>query len=104
VSFAFPEIFSQIVIAVSPVWTGRRILPSKNFNANNSLTAVRNFRRHAELRKPWNNAFKPASIANYEGMLVARAEQFVQKLKTLCKLQESNDEPIDLSMWINYFT
>ena len=86
------------------MWTGRRILPSKNFNANNSLTAVRDLRRHAELRKPWNNAFKPAVIANYEGMLVARADQFVEKLKTVCKLQESNQEPADLSMWINFFT
>lgn len=99
-----PYILGPSGMPKGPMWTGRRILPSKNFNANNSLTAVRDFRRHAELRKPWNNAFKPASIANYEGMLVARAEQFVQKLETLCKLQESNHEPIDLSMWINYFT
>ncbi|KAF4611795.1 hypothetical protein D9613_003715 [Agrocybe pediades] len=84
-----------------PMWDGRRILPSKNFNKQNSLTSVRDLRRHAELRKPWNNAFKPSAIASYEEMLRVHAEQFIQKLSELC---QSKSGSIDLAMWINYFT
>lgn len=82
------------------MWEGRRVLPSKNFDVNNSLTAVRNQRRHAELRKPWDAALKPSTIVDYYGMLAARTEQLVEKLKELSKSQAS----INLSLWINYFT
>lgn len=85
------------------VWEGRRLLPSKNFNRNYSLTSVRDSRRHAELRKPWDAAFKPAAMANYEGMLTARAEQLITKLKDFSS-SESSGCTVDISLWLNYFT
>ncbi|KAF8968763.1 high nitrogen upregulated cytochrome P450 monooxygenase 2 [Flammula alnicola] len=76
-----PYILGASGMPKGPMWAGRRILPSKNFNANNSLSAVRDLR-----------------------MLVARGEQFIEKLKQLCKTMEHDGEAINLAMWINYFT
>ncbi|PPQ98481.1 hypothetical protein CVT26_013882 [Gymnopilus dilepis] len=97
-----PNVLGASGMPKGPMWSGRRILPSKNWNRNNSLTSVRDLRRHAELRKPWNTAFKPSSIAEYEGMLIARAEQMIRCLKAFC----TRDGPsaIDLALWINFFT
>ncbi|KDR74013.1 hypothetical protein GALMADRAFT_99754 [Galerina marginata CBS 339.88] len=98
-----PNILGVSGMPKGPMWEGRRILPSKNFNQNNSLTSVRDLRRHAELRKPWNAAFKPSFIADHEGMLIARAEQFIAKLKELCSPKNAQ-QTIDIALWINYFT
>ncbi|PPQ83920.1 hypothetical protein CVT25_000665 [Psilocybe cyanescens] len=97
-----PNILGSSGMPKGPMWEGRRLLPSKNFNRNNSLTSVRDFRRHAELRKPWDAAFKPTAMLNYEGMLTARAEQLVDKLKELSRSESFGN--IDMALWLNYFT
>lgn len=86
------------------MWGGRHVLPSKNFNANNSLLGVRNLKRHTELRKPWNDAFKPSSLPDYEEMLLIRAEQFVDKLKELARPGKTGGTNIDLASWISRFS
>jgi len=85
------------------VWGGRHVLPLKNFNANNSLLGVRNLKRHTELRKPWNDAFKPSSLPDYEEMLLIRAEQFVDKLKELAR-RGKTETNMDLASWISRFS
>ena len=69
-----------------PVWDGRHLLTSHtNDWLNHSLTGVRDLRRHAQLRKPWNNAFQSAALIDYEDMLRDRAAQFMSHLQKLCE-------------------
>ncbi|KAF8904734.1 cytochrome P450 [Gymnopilus junonius] len=75
-----PNILGASGMPKGPMWGGRRILPSKNWNRNNSLTSVRDL-------LPWNAAFKPSSVAGYEGMLIARAEQFINNSRTSAILE-----------------
>jgi hypothetical protein len=83
------------------VWDGRRLLTSQsNESANDSLTGIRDLRRHAQLRKPWNNAFQSAALIDYEDMLRDRAAQFMTHLQKL-----SEDEvSVDLANLISLFT
>ena len=82
------------------MWDGRRLLTSpSNESANDSLTGVRDLRRHAQLRKPWNNAFQSAALIDYEDMLRDRAAQFITHLQKL-----SEDEVcVDLANLISFF-
>ncbi|KAF9528829.1 cytochrome P450 [Crepidotus variabilis] len=96
-----PTTIGSLGMPKGPMWEGRRLLPTKNFNPNNSLTGVRDLRRHAVLRKPWDAAFKPSALVPYEEMLLTRADQFVKKLKELLNTPEAE---ADLSSWINRFT
>ena len=98
-----PNILGSNGMPKGPMWAGRRILPSKNHSAHNSLTAVRNLRRHAELRRPWNNAFKPSSVESFAEMMAKRADQLVEALKERAGATEGGRE-IDLALWLNYFT
>lgn len=98
-----PNILGSNGMPKGPMWAGRRILPSKNHSAHNSLTAVRDLRRHAELRRPWNNAFKPSSVESFTEMMVKRADQLVEALKEKTSAQ-AGGRAIDLALWLNYFT
>ena len=93
-------IFSYLLVSFLPVWDGRRLLTSpSNESANDSLTGVRDLRRHAQLRKPWNNAFQSAALIDYEDMLRDRAAQFITHLQKL-----SEDEVcVDLANLISLF-
>jgi hypothetical protein len=71
------------------VWDGRLRLVSSQARGRdptkNSLIGVRDLRRHAQLRKPWNNAFQSAALNDYEEMLRERAGQFMTHLQKLCE-------------------
>jgi hypothetical protein len=82
------------------VWDGRRLLTSENNDSSNhSLTGIRDLRRHAQLRKPWNNAFQSAALIDYEDMLRDRAAQFMTHLQKLCE----DEVCVDLSSLISFF-
>ncbi|KAF5329576.1 hypothetical protein D9619_009005 [Psilocybe cf. subviscida] len=98
-----PTVLGSNGMPKGPMWAGRRILPSKNHSAHNSLTAVRNFRRHAELRRPWNNAFRPSSVEGFTEMMVKRVDQLVEVLKERASATKGG-RGIDLALWLNYFT
>ena len=82
------------------MWDGRRLLTSRrNDSTNHSLTGIRDLRQHAQLRKPWNNAFQSAALIDYEDMLRDRAAQFMTHLQKL-----SEDEVcVDLANLISFF-
>jgi hypothetical protein len=82
-----------------PVWDGRLNVMSSN-GSNQSLIGVRDLRRHAQLRKPWNNAFQSAALIDYEGMLRDRAAQFMTHLQKLCE----DEVCVDLANLINFFS
>lgn len=86
------------------VWEGRSFLPPRKRYLDDSLIGVRNLRRHAELRRPWNDALKITSLPDYEDMLLVRAEQFVDKLKELSRSENVPGTSIDLASWISCFT
>lgn len=79
-------------------------MPPRKRHLDDSLIGVRNLRRHAKLRRPWNDALKVTSLPDYEDMLLVRAEQFVNKLKELSRLEKAPGTSIDLASWISCFT
>ena len=68
--------------------------------SNNSLIGVRDLRRHAQLRKPWNNAFQSAALIDYEDMLRDRAALFMTHLQKLCE----DEVRVDLAKQIDLFS
>ena len=82
------------------MWDGRLQLISGSEASNHSLIGVRDLRRHAQLRKPWNNAFQSAALIDYEDMLRDRAAQFMTHLQ---KLYEDGVS-FDLANMINLFS
>ena len=83
-----------------PVWDGRHLLTSQsNDPSSYSLTGVRDLRRHAQLRKPWNSAFQSAALIDYEEMLRDRTAQFMTHLQKLCEDEAS----VDLANLISFF-
>ena len=85
-----------------PVWDGRLHLTSGSEASYHSLIGVRDLRRHAQLRKPWNNAFQSAALIDYEDMLRDRAAQFITHLQKLCEDKISFDlaKQIDLFSFV----
>ena len=81
------------------MWDGRLSLLSSQ-GSDNSLIGVRDLRRHAQLRKPWNNAFQSAALTDYEDMLSERAAQFMTHLQKLCE----DEVCVDLANLINFFS
>ena len=82
------------------MWDGRHLLTShSNDSSNYSLTGIRDLRRHAQLRKPWNNAFQSAALIEYEDMLRDRAAQFMTHLQDLC----DEEVCVDLANLISFF-
>ena len=82
------------------MWDGRQLLTSPSSDrSKHSLTGVRDLRFHAQLRKPWNNAFQSAALVDYEDMLRDRAAQLITHLKKLC----DDEVSIDLANLINFF-
>ncbi|KAF6749615.1 high nitrogen upregulated cytochrome P450 monooxygenase 2 [Ephemerocybe angulata] len=86
-----------------PLWEGRRLLPSKNYNVNNSLIGVRDLQRHSVLRRPWNKAFGTGPLKDYEEMLLARGNFLQTKLEQRCESSERGTARIDLTEWMSFF-
>ena len=86
----------------SPVWDGRIHLLLGGDASNHNLVGVRDLRRHAQLRKPWNNAFQSAALIDYEDMLRDRAAQFMTHLQKLCK--DGVCQCVDLADMISLFS
>ncbi|TFK24880.1 high nitrogen upregulated cytochrome P450 monooxygenase 2 [Coprinopsis marcescibilis] len=86
------------------LWEGRRILRSKNYNVNNSMVAVRDLDRHAQLRKPWNKAFGTGPLKDYEEMLTLRAGLLVDRLESHCKTDRDPFGRVDLAKWFSFFS
>jgi cytochrome P450 len=82
------------------VWDGRIQLISSREASNHSLLGVRDLRRHAQLRKPWNNAFQSAALIDYEDMLRDRAAQFMTHLQKVCE----EEVCVDLANLIDLFS
>jgi hypothetical protein len=79
------------------VWDGRlRLLTSQGYH---SLIGIRDLRRHAQLRKPWNQAFQSAALIGYEDILVDRAAQLMTHLQKLC----DDEVSVDLANLISLF-
>jgi cytochrome P450 len=88
---------------IRKVWEGRRILPSKNYDVNNSLVAVRDLDRHAQLRKPWNRAFATGPLKDYEEMLIKRAGVLIRRLEQVSDETRDGVGRVDLAQWASYF-
>ncbi|KAK7683454.1 hypothetical protein QCA50_013287 [Cerrena zonata] len=74
-----------------PNWEGRMM------NDDPPMIAMRDTSVHHHRRKPWNRAFNSSSIKEFEPLLRRRVKLLVEKLG-------EQKGPVDLTMWINYFT
>ncbi|KAF8816493.1 cytochrome P450 [Phlegmacium glaucopus] len=95
-----PYILGPQGMPKGPMWDGRRLLSTRGGELNHSLTGVRDLRLHAQLRKPWNNAFQSAALVDYEDMLVKRAAQLMTQLQNLC----DDEICVDLANQISSFS
>ena len=82
------------------MWDGRLHILSGKEASYHSLIGVRDLRRHAQLRKPWNNAFQSSALTDYEDMLKDRAAQFMTLLQKLCE----DEVCVDLAKLIDLFS
>ena len=76
----------------APGWVGRGAhekIPS--------LVAERSPARHAQRRRPWNRAFAPAALKEYEPSLRRRVMQLVELLG-------KQEGVLDLAVWIHRFS
>lgn len=68
-----------------------------------NLIGTRDLQRHAVLRKVWNKAFSNAPLKDYEELMLSRARQLMNTLKTICK-EQGGVACVDIATWIGYFT
>lgn len=88
-----------------PVWEGRQLTPPRvRPPTPNGLINVRDFRRHAQLRKPWNKAFASAPMKDYEDIMIQRAAQLIGHLHRIVQRSPSRQGHIDLAKWISFFS
>lgn len=68
-----------------------------------SLISTRSLQRHAVLRKAWNKAFANSPLKDYEELMLLRAHQLIDTLKTICK-EQGGVACVDIAPWMGYFT
>ncbi|GJJ06920.1 hypothetical protein Clacol_001116 [Clathrus columnatus] len=84
-----------------PMWEGRHFAPGKKDRESLDLVAVRDFNIHTKLRKPWNRAFGPAALKDYEESLVIRGIQLNELLKVKTRNSQGGVGHVDISRWIS---
>ncbi|KIJ47442.1 hypothetical protein M422DRAFT_59510 [Sphaerobolus stellatus SS14] len=89
-----------------PLWSERQITPSKERKhlKSSNLIGIRDLKRHAQLRKPWNRAFGPSPIKDYEEALISRGTQFIGQLEEVCKSDSKGIEHIDIAEYFTFFS
>lgn len=70
---------------------------------NFGLISVRDYNIHAQLRKPWNRAFGPVALQDYEESLIARGTELVDHLKGICENSSDGVGHIDIAKYISYW-
>lgn len=98
-----PHILGTHGMPKGPLWEGRRILSSPNFNINNHMIGVRDLKRHAELRKPWNKAFGTEPMKDYEETLLTRVSILENCLQEICDAGEGGVAQVDVKAWASFF-
>lgn len=103
-----PSILGTNGMPKGPVWNGRQITPSKerkssDLNSNN-LIGIRDLKRHAQLRKPWNRAFGPIPLKDYEDALLSRGVQLVRQLEDVCKVAPAGSGHVEMAQYFTYFS
>ncbi|KAG2005799.1 cytochrome P450 [Coprinopsis cinerea AmutBmut pab1-1] len=99
-----PFILGSQGMPKGPIWDGRRfgLMPDCAYD---SLIDVRDLGIHAQLRKPWNEAFSSGPVKEYHQLLHKRGEELSTQLyKIATSTGASGDVPsVNLVKWINYF-
>ncbi|KAJ6543634.1 cytochrome P450 [Mycena vulgaris] len=85
-----------------PLWEGRPLSGKRGAGskaaARGNLIGSRNLKLHSEARRAWNTAFMPAAVKGYEPMLIQRASQLIEALRT------QKDGSVDISQWLSFFS
>ncbi|KAF8970540.1 cytochrome P450 [Flammula alnicola] len=98
-----PHILGSPGLPKGPQWDGRSFTSPDKSN-DNRLISVKDFHRHAELRKPWNQAFKSTPLKSYEEILLQRATQLTSHLEKVCMSSADLRGHIDLAKWISFLS
>lgn len=60
--------------------------------------------RRAQLRKPWNQAFKGTPLKSYEETLINEVNQFIGLLENTYQTSPDRKGRINLAQWISYLS
>ncbi|CCM05245.1 uncharacterized protein FIBRA_07455 [Fibroporia radiculosa] len=102
-----PSILGANGMPKGPMWEGRRFTKEKGAGEKTikgNLINTRNTQHHAEERQVWNRAFSTASVKKYEPIVIRRAAQLVEALKTKCGEAETKGAQVNMSDWLSFFS
>ncbi|TFK27311.1 cytochrome P450 [Coprinopsis marcescibilis] len=95
---AIPPVLGKHGMPRGPLWDGRRFgLVDRVWD---SLVEARDVEIHAELRKPWNDAFSAGPVRDYQAILAMRGERLAELLHQTCG---GGSTTVDIAKWISYF-
>ncbi|KAF9472668.1 high nitrogen upregulated cytochrome P450 monooxygenase 2 [Pholiota conissans] len=98
-----PHILGSPGLPKGPLWDGRSFSSTNEKFNNYKLLGVRNPQRHAQLRKPWNQAFKATPLHIYGETLVEEVGKFTVLLEK-CRRSEDGRAHVDIARWISYLS
>ncbi|GJJ08845.1 hypothetical protein Clacol_003064 [Clathrus columnatus] len=96
-----PHIMGQQGMRKGPMWHGRAYVPGVKAVSVPSLVGIRDISLHAKHRKPWNRAFGPAALKDYEDSLVVRGTELIEHLKAIIRKSPDGVGHTDISMYIS---
>ncbi|KAI0265868.1 high nitrogen upregulated cytochrome P450 monooxygenase 2 [Gloeopeniophorella convolvens] len=98
--------------SIIPAILGPGGLPKGPFWANrsepDSLILIRDPMAHARARKPWERAFAPRALKEYDMIIAKRARELVQHLDGIVRQAATSEKKLtaalDINTWLGYFT
>lgn len=66
-----------------------------------NLISVRDYKRHAQLRKPWNRSFSPDALQDYRESLITRGNELIECLTKLCRDSKDMFGHADIRVYIS---
>lgn len=72
-------------------------------DSDRSLISIRDYNYHSQRRKPWNRAFGPAALQDYEEFLVDRGSELIERLKEICMFSQDKIGHTDIAQYISYW-
>ncbi|KAH9932278.1 cytochrome P450 [Fomitopsis serialis] len=102
-----PNIMGPDGMPKGPLWKGRQIGGKKgsaNTHPKGTLINARDKGVHAENRRVWNRAFTSSAVKRYEPTVIRLASQLVDELKKRCSADAQQENAVDLSQWLSFFS
>ncbi|KAF9472669.1 high nitrogen upregulated cytochrome P450 monooxygenase 2 [Pholiota conissans] len=99
-----PLILGSSGLPKGPLWEGRSFSSTNEKVNNTKLLSVKDPQRHAQLRKPWDQAFKATPLHSYGEILVEEVGKFTNLLEEKYRTSEDGKAHVDIARWISYLS